>query len=266
MNTKIIAIAQHKGGVGKTTSAINIGAGLTKLGYKVLLVDLDAQANLTESLGLEDYRPTIEDALADGITLKPAKYGQLEVVPASLELAGVEAGIHNRIARESILKKALEPLKKKYDFILIDCPPSLGLLTINALTAADDLIIPLQAQYLAVRGLNSLLQIIEMVRADLNRKLQIFGVLITQYDRRKVLNRDMGEGIEKLFNAEVFRTRIRDNVALAEAPTAKQDIFTYAPASYGADDYLELSQEIIARYGLEKKTDLVTQIKAGTNE
>jgi chromosome partitioning protein len=260
MNTKIIAIAQHKGGVGKTTSAINIGAGLAKLGYKVLLVDLDAQANLTESLGLEDHRPTIEDALADGIPLQPAKYGQLEVIPSSLDLAGVEAGIHNRIARESIWGRGKGTLKSKYDFILIDCPPSLGMLTINALTAADDIIIPLQAQYLAVRGLNSLLRIVDMVRADLNRELRIFGVLITQYDRRKVLNRDMGTGIENLFDAEVFRTRIRDNIALAEAPTAKQDIFSYAPASYGADDYLELCQEIVDRYK-PNKTSLLTTIK-----
>lgn len=243
---KIIAIAQHKGGVGKTTSTINIGAALAKLGHKVLLVDLDAQANLTDSLGAGGATPTIADIL-QGAEVSPVSVGDMDIIPASLELAGVEVQLFNAVGRELILQEALTPLKKKYDYILIDCPPSLGLLTVNALTAADEVYIPLQAQYLAVKGLNSLLDIIEMIRKKLNKKLKIGGVLVTQYDSRKVLNRDTSESIADLFKAEVFNTKIRDNVALAEAPTAGQHIYSYAPQSHGAVDYMSLANEIINR-------------------
>jgi chromosome partitioning protein len=243
---KIIALAQHKGGVGKTTSTLNIGAALSKMGFKVLLVDLDAQANLTESLGLAGSSPTIADAL-DGEEIEPITAGDLDILPAALDLAGVEVQLLNQVGREFILRDVLEAFTKSYDYILIDCPPSLGILTVNALTAADEVYIPLQAQYLAVKGLNSLIEIIQKVKQKLNKKLKVGGVIITQYDARKVLNRDIGISIRDLFKTEVFDTKIRDNVALAEAPTSGTHIFAYAPTSYGAADYLELAKEILTR-------------------
>jgi len=245
---KVIAIAQHKGGVGKTSTAVNVGAALAMKGYKVLLIDLDAQANLTDSLGIDNQGATIVNALTNGETVEAVHvYGNLYAIPSSLDLAGVEVQLLNSYARELILKGIIDNLRKAYDYILIDCPPSLGLLTVNALTAADEVIIPLQAQYLAVKGLNSLLDIITMIKKQLNKKLTIGGVLITQYDSRKILNRDISETIRADFRAEVFNTKIRDNVAIAEAPTAKKDIFKYAPSSKGAQDYKALADEIVKR-------------------
>jgi chromosome partitioning protein len=246
---KVIAIAQHKGGVGKTTTTVNVGAALAMKGYKVLLIDLDAQANLTDSLGINNQGATIVNALTSGEPFLEAThvYGNLYAIPSSLDLAGVEVLLLNSYARELILKNVIDQLRKEYDYILIDCPPSLGLLTVNALSAADEVIIPLQAQYLAVKGLKSLLDIIAMIKKQLNKKLIIGGVLITQYDSRKILNRDIGETIRADFKAEVFNTKIRDNVAIAEAPTAQQDIFKYAPTSNGAQDYNALADEIIKR-------------------
>jgi len=259
MNTKIkskvIAIAQHKGGVGKTTTTVNLGAALEMKGYKVLLIDLDAQANLTDSLGINNQGATIVNALTSGEPFLEAAhvYGNLYAIPSSLDLAGVEVLLLNSYARELILKNVIDQLRKEaahrsgYDYILIDCPPSLGLLTVNALSAADEVIIPLQAQYLAVKGLKSLLDIIAMIKKQLNKKLIIGGVLITQYDSRKILNRDISDTIHADFKAEVFNTKIRDNVAIAEAPTAQQDIFRYAPNSNGAQDYSALADEIVKR-------------------
>lgn len=245
MHKRVIAIAQHKGGVGKTTTTINLGYALAMKGYEVLLIDLDAQANLTESLGIAPGTPGIVEAFTGDEAVQPIMKGSLDVIPSSLELAGVEVQLLNSVGREYRLKEIIEPLRKQYNYILIDCPPSLGLLTVNALTAADEVLIPLQAQYLAVKGLKSLLDIIGLIKKQLNKKLKIGGVLITQYDSRKVLNRDTSEGIGKLFKNEVLKTKIRDNVALAEAPTAGKDIFTYAGNSYGAADYMALATEII---------------------
>ena len=245
---KVIAITQHKGGVGKTTTTVNLGAALAMKGYKVLLIDLDAQANLTESLGVNNQGDTIVNALTSSSKVEPIEvYRNLYVIPSSLDLAGVEVQLLNSYARELILKGVIDQLRKTYNYILIDCPPSLGLLTVNALSAADEVIIPLQAQYLAVKGLNSLLDIINMIKKQLNKKLIIGGVLITQYDSRKILNREISETIRADFKAEIFNTKIRDNVAIAEAPTAGQDIFKYAPNSKGAQDYKALAEEIIKR-------------------
>jgi len=243
-----MAIAQHKGGVGKTTSCINIAAALRNKGYKVLLVDMDAQANLTEILGLESYI-SIADALNGKGTLPIIHKDGLDIVPSSLDLADAEAQMYGRlIAREQIMKGLLAEAREQYDFVIMDCPPSLGLLTINALTAADDVIIPVQSEFLAIRGLSSLLEIIKLVKANLNGRLSIFGVFVTQYDGRKVLNRDISGALKEMFKKELFDTRIRDNVALAEQHTAKADIFKYAPASNGAADYESLTEEILARY------------------
>lgn len=249
---KILAIAQHKGGVGKTTSVLNIGAALARKGHKVLLVDLDAQANLTESVGIAAGSIAgVLEALNSDEAIQPVSVGNnIDLLPSSLDLAGAEVQLINSVGREYKLKEALQPLSKKYSYILIDCPPSLGLLTVNALTAADEVYIPLQAQYLAVKGLNSLLNIITLIKKQLNKKLKIGGVFITQYDGRKVLNRHTSEGIGELFKDEILKTKIRDNVALAEAPTAGKDIFSYAPNSNGAEDYTALANEILKLHKL----------------
>lgn len=245
---KIISLLNHKGGVGKTTSAINIGAGLVELGKKVLLVDLDPQSNLTLSLGVSRPPTTVYEAMRGEGDLQPveAKAG-LDVIPSTLDLSGAEVELMNEAGREFILKELFLPLVEDYDFIIIDCPPSLGLLTLNALTSSDYIIIPLQTEFLAMQGLAKIKQVIQKVKIRLNRELQVLGVVATMYDARKVLNRDVIETIHKYFGKLVFEAKIRDTVALAEAPSRSQDIFAYNKNSAGAEDYLSLSQEILKR-------------------
>ena len=246
--SKVISISNHKGGVGKTTSAINIGAGLSKLGKTVLLIDLDPQANLSQSLGLIEQERNIYGAIRGEYKLEPIGIVKgLDVIPSTLDLSGAEVEMSGEAGREYILRELIEPLRSSYDYILIDSPPSLGLLTINAFTASDLVFIPLQAQYLALQGLSKLVEIIEKIKKRLNKELRVGGVFITQYDSRKVLNRDVVATIEAHFKEEVFKTRVRDNIALAEAPAQGVDIFRYSPKSYGAEDYLSLSKEILKR-------------------
>ena len=244
--SKVISISNHKGGVGKTTSAINIGAGLNILGKKVLLVDLDPQANLSQSLNLTDQERTIYGAIRGEYKLEPVEVIRgLDVLPSTLDLSGAEVELSGEAGREYILREILEPLRASYNYIIIDTPPSLGLLTINALTASTEVLIPLQAQYLALRGLTKLLEVVDKIKKRLNKELRVGGVFITQYDNRKILNRDVVATIEAHFKEELFTTRIRDNIALAEAPTQGLDIFRYQPKSYGAEDYLSLCKEIL---------------------
>jgi chromosome partitioning protein len=243
--SKVIAISNHKGGVGKTTSTINIGAGLNTLGKRILLLDLDPQANLSQSLGITSPERTIYGALRGLHGLEPVSIlPGLDIIPSTLDLSGAEIELSGEAGREFILKDLLEPVRGKYDYILIDSPPSLGLLTINAFTASDLVFIPLQAQYLALQGLAKLVEVIEKIKRRLNPGLGIGGVFITQYDSRKVLNRDVVEAIKSYFPKELFSTYIRDNIALAEAPAQGMDIFRYSPKSNGAEDYLSLSREI----------------------
>jgi chromosome partitioning protein len=247
--SNIISISNHKGGVGKTTSAINIGAGLNRLGKRILLIDLDPQANLSQSLGLIDPERNIYGAIRGEYKLQPIEIVKgLDVIPSTLDLSGAEIELSGEAGREYILKELIEPLRASYDFILIDSPPSLGLLTINAFTASDEVIIPLQAQYLALQGLAKLTEVIDKIQRRLNKELKIGGVFITQYDSRKVLNRDVVTTIEAHFKENVFKTKIRDNIALAEAPAQGLDIFRYNPKSYGAEDYLSLSSEILSKH------------------
>ncbi len=244
----VISLLNHKGGVGKTTSAINIGAGLVELGKKVLLVDLDPQANLTLSLGVPRQPVTIYEAIRGESELKPINVKEnLDVIISTLDLSGAEMELINEAGREQILRELFEPVREEYDFIIVDCPPSLGLLTLNALTGSDYVIIPLQTEFLAMQGLAKIKQVIQKVRLRLNKGLEIAGVIATMYDHRKVLNRDVVETIKKYFGDLVFETMIRDNVALAEAPSRRQDIFDYNAGSSGAEDYLALSKEIIHR-------------------
>ena len=244
--SKVISISNHKGGVGKTTSTINIGAGLNKLGKTVLLIDLDPQANLSQSLGLTDQERNIYGAIRGEYKLEPIEVLKgLHIIPSTLDLSGAEIELSGEAGREYIFRELIEPLRRSYDYILIDSPPSLGLLTINAFTASDMVFIPLQAQYLALQGLAKLMEVIDKIKKRLNKELTVGGVFITQYDNRKVLNRDVAATIKAHFKDRVFKTKIRDNIALAEAPAQGVDIFRYSPKSYGAEDYLKLCKEII---------------------
>lgn len=253
----------HKGGVGKTTSVINIGAGMAELGKRALLIDLDPQANLTLSLGAPRPPHTIYEAMRGEAELMPVAVKEnMDVVISTLDLSGAEMELINEAGREFILRELLAPLREEYDFIIIDCPPSLGLLTLNALTSSDFVLIPLQTEFLALQGLAKIKQVIQKVRFRLNKNLQIGGVLATMYDSRKVLNRDVVETIKKYFGELVFETMIRDNVALAEAPSQRKDIFDYNRGSAGAEDYLELCKEILVR--VEKFEEIT--LRGGVSE
>jgi len=245
---KVISLLNHKGGVGKTTSAINIGAGMVELGKKVLLIDLDPQANLTLSLDVPREKVTIYESIRGEADLAPYTVKpNMDVVISSLDLSGAEMELINEAGREYILRELIEPVVGEYDYIIIDCPPSLGLLTLNALTSSHHVIIPLQTEFLALQGLAKIKQVIDKVRVRLNKSVSIIGVVATMYDARKVLNRDVVDLIRKYFGKRVFQTMIRENVALAEAPSRQQDIFEYSKNSIGAQDYLELSKELLER-------------------
>lgn len=243
----IYAISNHKGGVGKTTSAINIGAALANKSKKVLLIDLDPQANLTQSLGIKGEITIYENLKGEKIILPVEYRTNLYVLPSSLDLSAAEIELSSEPGREYILKDIVSQLTAKFDYILIDCPPSLGLLTINALTAADYVLIPMQAEYLPLRGLAKLTEIIKKIQTRLNEKLQIGGVFLTQYDTRKVLNRDIAESVSDFFNDKFLTTKISNNVALAEAPAQSKDIFLYNRSSKGAVDYADLCNELIQK-------------------
>ena len=258
---KIVSLLNHKGGVGKTTSAINIGAGLVELGKKILLVDLDPQANLTLSLGIPRQRVTIYEGLRGEAELVPYTVRDgFDVITSTLDLSGAEMELINEAGREYILAELFEPLRDEYDFIIIDCPPSLGLLTLNALTCSRYAYIPLQTEFLALQGLAKIKQIIDKVQFRLNKKLEIGGVIATMYDSRKILNRDVVETIHKYFGSKVFKTYIRENVALAEAPAQRKDIFTYARKSNGAEDYLALCKEIVQRIEVAEHTHIEQRV------
>ncbi|WP_243374518.1 AAA family ATPase [Geotalea sp. SG265] len=251
-----IALINQKGGVGKTTTTVNLGAALAKKGKKVLLIDLDPQAHLTLSLGIgvgdaEPLKNTIYDVLRGDCTVKEAirKRGgddPLWVLPASLDLSGAEIELSGVAGREFLLREAMEGVSG-YDFILIDCPPSLGLLTLNSLTFAHHIYIPLQVEFLALQGMAKLLEIVELVKKRLNKSLEISGVIATRYDHRKKLNREVVETVRGFFKEKLFSTLIHDNIALAEAPSHSKTIYEYKPDSVGAIDYLDLAKEVIER-------------------
>ncbi len=243
-----IAISNHKGGVGKTTTCVNLGAGLALLDKKILLIDLDPQANLTQSYGISKPDSSIYEALKgeqEAVVLN--LNNNLDLIPSTLDLAGAEMELNSEAGREYILDEIISPIKDQYDYVLIDCPPSLGLLTINAFTAADEVIIPIQAHFLAIKGLTKIIEVINKVKKRLNKKLIITGVVVTLFDKRKILHRDVVETIVTYFQDKVYNTRIRQNVALAEAPTQGVDIFRYQIKSNGAEDYKNLSTEFLQK-------------------
>ena len=247
--TQIIAICNHKGGIGKTATSCSLAAALQQKGKQVLVIDLDGQANLTESLGLSiEEKETIYGAMCGKHPLPLIELSNgITIVPSCLDLSAAESELISEPGRELILKglitKALAI--KPFDYVLIDCPPSLGLLTLNALTAADYVIIPVQAQFLAMRGMAKIMNIISIVKERLNPTLQIGGIVITQYNSRKTLNKSVADLIRDSFCDKVFKTIIRDNVALAECPIHGQTIFEYSPKSNGANDYMSLAEEVL---------------------
>lgn len=252
LSAKVICFSNHKGGVGKTCSVSNIGAGLARQKKKVLLIDLDPQANLSISFGLKDVSMGMYEALRGEVELESIIYTiieNLDIAPSSLDLAGSEIELSSEAGRELILKEALSPLLSQYDYILIDCAPSIGLLTTNALTAADEVIIPLKAEYLSLRGVEKLKEVISKVKNRLNKNLNLGGVFINQFSSRKVLNREIADALDEHFSDTIYKTRIRDNISLAESPGKGIDVFRYNPKCNGAIDYGNLTDEILVRHG-----------------
>ena len=250
--TKIYAIVNQKGGVGKTTSVINLAANLAENGRRVLIVDIDPQANATSGIGIDKndlersmYDLLLEESTAVDATIQQEEF-RLDVIPSHPALAGAEVELVNAIGREYRLQKGLDGLNGRYDYILIDCPPSLGLLTVNALTAAKDgVIIPVQCEYLALEGLTQLVQTVELVQKYLNPNLKVRGLIMTMYDSRTNLSRQVVEEVRRYFPGKVFRTIVPRNVRLSEAPSYGQPITAYAPKSPGAMAYKVLTAELI---------------------
>lgn len=250
---RVICIANQKGGVGKTTTAVNLGSALAALGKRVLIVDMDPQGNATSGLGIDKHklRRTVYQALLQEASLAEvsvdSEVANLRVAPANKNLAGAEIELVGLIARETRLRKAIEAERERYDYVLIDCPPSLGLLTLNALTAADSVLVPLQCEYFAMEGLSQLMETIKLVAANLNAGLKLEGILLTMFDARNNICHQVAEDVTQHFGWEVFETVVVRNVRLSEAPSHGKPINVYDPGSKGASGYDALAKEILSR-------------------
>jgi chromosome partitioning protein len=252
--SRVVAIANQKGGVGKTTTAVNLAASLAAAERRTLLVDGDPQGNATSGIGIDRlalreslYDALMGDAAITQVVRREVNFPLLDVVPATQDMVGAEIELVSRGGRESIMRRTLQPIRDHYDFVLIDCPPSLGLITLNMLAAADAVVIPIQCEYYALEGLSQLLNTIKVVQQNFNPALAIDGVLLTMYDSRLNLSRQVAAEAQEYFGAKVFRTVIPRNVRLAEAPSFGKPILLYDVQSAGAKCYLALAQELIRR-------------------
>lgn len=243
-----LSFVNQKGGVGKTTSCLNVGAGLSRAGKRVLLIDADPQGNLTISAGVKlgDDTPTVYDVLKGSVDINAAIVpGDYDILPADIMLSGADIELASVPGREMILKEAIGQLKKPYDYVLIDCPPSLSVITLMALTASSSVIVPVQAHYLALNGIAQLRDTIELVRKRMNPALVIGGVIVTQYDHRRLIDKEVLESLTEAFPGKVFKTTISNSVALVEAPSYGKDIFKYKPNSKPAAQYEAIVGEIL---------------------
>lgn len=257
---KIIVIANQKGGVGKTTTAINLSASVAAAEYKTLLIDIDPQANSTSGLGVESNQHSVYQTLIGieeaGSCIVNTYMPYLDILPSTIDLVGAEIEMVSMEKREYLLKKSIEAIEPKYDFIFIDCPPSLGLLTLNALTCADSVLIPVQCEYFALEGLGQLLNTINIVKKNFNESLTIEGVVLTMFDTRLRLSHQVVEEVKKYFGAKVFNTIVHRNVRLSEAPSHSKPVILYDASSVGAQNYISLASELIQRNDSEQKKNI----------
>lgn len=249
---KVIAIANQKGGVGKTTTSVNLSACLATLGKRILLVDIDPQGNATSGFGLDKskIKRSMYNVLVDDVSIEEiiasTEIENLKIVPATIQLAGAEIELVSVMSRETKLKRAIDKVKYEYDYVIIDCPPSLGLLTINSLTAATSVLVPIQCEFYALEGLSQLMNTVALVQKNLNPILELEGVVLTMFDSRTNLSIQVVDEVKNHFRQEVYRTMIPRNVRLSEAPSHGQPVILYDPKSKGAEMYFDLAREVIA--------------------